>query len=86
MPKQTHIYKDLDAVIEYTKEKRVFPRACARSYYSKINADSSSSNLFLRSVPNVLNLLLEGSILDKRWKVDISLFLLEMTLRFLPGR
>ena len=56
MQTQTYIYKDLDTVIEHAKKMGI-PKACARSFYSKINANSSSSNLFLRSVPNVLNLL-----------------------------
>ena len=56
MHAQTHIYTDLDTVTKH-KKKVGFPRACARSYYSKINANPSSSNLFLLFVPNVLNLL-----------------------------
>ena len=55
MQTQTHIYKDLDTVTKHTK-KMGFPKACSQSD-SKINANSSCSNLFLLSVPNVLNLL-----------------------------
>ena len=47
---------DKDTVTEAHDTKRFF-RAYARSYHRKISTDSSSSSLFLRSSPNLLNLL-----------------------------
>ena len=52
----THIYKDLDTVIKHTN-KWVSPKHVLGTYYSKISANSSSSNLFICSVSNVFNLL-----------------------------
>ena len=71
-----------------------FPKACARSYYIKINAPPVATyfsalfpmfSVYFRCSRSTEQRL-EGSILDQRWKVDIRLFSLEMALRFLPGR